>query len=297
MSFTHDHSCKLEASRADVFAALTGNEALQRWFAEHTDVSDHPGGAFAFWGRHSLETPTRAAATQEITQWEQDTALAFTWSLAGVPTEVVFALATEDEGCRLTLSHAVHGTLPFPRERALVDDHWRLAMGNLQAHLAGDDAVARPDFTDPSPEVRQVIFIDALREVVFRTLITPHLVNEWFGATAAEIEPVVGGRYTLGWSYQVDSADVTGGPTRILEYVENERLVLDWPDWRGDPEVPLQRIAFELASEGERTRLTFVHSGFVRAVDVSDYPFGWAWFLSQLQLVALAHSKASESAG
>lgn len=296
MSFTHDHSCKLNASRTEVFAAVTHNEALQHWFAEHAAVGRGVGQPFAFWGRHSLETPTRALATQSITQWEQDTAVAFTWSIAGVPTEVVLALATEGEGCRLTLSHAVHGDLPFPRARARVDDHWRLAMGNLQTHLAGDAPVFLPEHADPAPEVRQVVLVDAPREAVFRTLITPHLVNEWLGATDAEIEPVVGGRYVLGWNYQVDGKDVTGGPTRILEYDAPERLVLDWPDWRGDPEVPVQRIVFELEADGERTRLRFAHSGFVRAVDVSDFPFGWAWFLSQLQVVALAHHKATESA-
>ncbi len=295
MSFTFDHSWKLAATPERVFAALTVPAELSVWFAEHADVGAGIGEPYAFWGRHSLETATRELATQRITQWANDVALAYSWEIAGVETQVVIALAAEDEACRLTMSHAVHGTLPYPREQALIDDHWRFAMGNLQAQLAGGVGIVLPDFTDEEPVVRQVVLVDSPRERVFRTLITPALVNEWFGSKDSVIEPRAGGRYALGWSYQVDDADVTGGPSRILEFVQNERLVLDWPDWRGDPTVPVQQIAFDLESVGEQTRVTFVHSGFTRTTDISDYPFGWVWFLSQLQVVALAHHKAMAS--
>jgi hypothetical protein len=86
---------------------------------------------------------------------------------------------------------------------------------------------------------------------------------------------------------------VEGGPLRILELVENERLVTDWPDWRGDRSVPLQKITWLLESIGEQTRVTLIHSGFVRATDMSDYPFGWGFFLSRLQLAAGGKDVAS----
>lgn len=61
---------------------------------------------------------------------------------------------------------------------------------------------------------------------------------------------------------------------------------ISWPDWRGDKSVPDQRVLWTLSPEGAGTRVELVHDGFVRAVDVSDYPFGWGWFLSRIGAVA-----------
>ena len=46
------------------------------------------------------------------------------------------------------------------------------------------------------------------------------------------------------------------------------------------------RAVFDLTPEDGGTRVDFVHAGFERAEDVSDYPFGWVWFLSRLREVA-----------
>jgi uncharacterized protein YndB with AHSA1/START domain len=125
--------------------------------------------------------------------------------------------------------------------------------------------------------------IDAAPDVVFRALIEPERIDRWFGSRSAVVEPRVGGRYHLNWKYQVDGVDVTGGPTRILEMVPNRKLVLDWPDWRGDAKVTGQSIAFHLEPAGEGTRVTFIHGGFGRTTDMSDYPFGWLHFLGALR--------------
>jgi uncharacterized protein YndB with AHSA1/START domain len=126
------------------------------------------------------------------------------------------------------------------------------------------------------------ILIDAPPAAVWRALTEPELMNRWI-ASAAEVEPRVGGRYGFGWNYEVDGRSVSGGPTTILELVPNERLVLDWPDWRGDASVPKQSVAWYLAPEGAGTRVTVVHAGFTRAADISDYPFGWGHFMGQLK--------------
>lgn len=106
------------------------------------------------------------------------------------------------------------------------------------------------------------------------------------GAPAPVVELEVGGRYELGWTYQVDGRDVSGGPMRILDLVPNERLVVSWPDWRGDAAVPMQSITWLLGSEGTGTRVTLIHAGFTRTVDFSDYPFGWGHFMAELARVA-----------
>lgn len=84
----------------------------------------------------------------------------------------------------------------------------------------------------------------------------------------------------------MDGKKVLGGPTRILELVENERLVSDWPDWRGDETNYTQKITWLLEDQGDGTLLTLVHDGFVRASDISDFPFGWAGFLEGIRDVA-----------
>jgi uncharacterized protein YndB with AHSA1/START domain len=182
----------------------------------------------------------------------------------------------------LTVRHVVTGTLPGPRAPELLDDLWKLAMGNLAAHLAGGDGILRPDFADPRPEIRLSILIDAPPAAVWRALIEPELMNRWI-ASAAEVDPRVGGRYGFGWSYEIGGRSVSGGPTTILDLVPNETLVLDWPDWRGDDSVPKQSVAWHLTPEGIGTRVTVVHAGFTRAADISDYPFGWGSFMSQLK--------------
>jgi len=155
-------------------------------------------------------------------------------------------------------------------------------MSNLREHLAATDCVCMPDFTDAVPRIRQTISIDAPRWKVFHALINPDALNKWI-ATKAVVEPHEGGRYSYGWSYDVRGKQVEGGPTRILEVVENYKLVTDWPDWRGDASRPSQRVSWVLEAIGEQTRVTLIHEPFERTVDVSDYPQGWAQFLAQLK--------------
>lgn len=288
MSWTYEHSWKLEASPAKVFTALTDPAQLTRWFAEKAVVTLKPGGAYRFWGKHTLEAPAEKDARQAITRIEAGRLLSFTWTIYGVETEVAITLASEGESCRVTLRHEIKGNLAMPRPKELIEDHWRLAFRNLAEHLAGGGGILRLDFTDPAPEIRMVIRIEAKPDAVFRALIEPELINRWFGTNSAVVEPRPGGRYEVGWKYKVDGRDVAGGPTRILEIVPNEKLVLDWPDWRGDTSVTGQTISFLLRPVGAATELTFVHAGFTRTADISDYPFGWDGFLSELVKVVTA---------
>ncbi|MBV9880737.1 MAG: SRPBCC domain-containing protein [Gemmatirosa sp.] len=284
MTWTHTHHATLDAPPSQVFRALTDPAALERWFAEHVDVGDAPGAPYRFWGRHTLGSRDGGPPRQTITAYVPNEALGFRWPLLGVDTEVRYALAPEGDGTRLTVTHDVPGDLGMPRERELIEDHWHLVAGNLRAHLGSGDDIMRPDYDDPAPEVRITMTIAAPVDVVFRALIEPERINRWFGTNAAEVDPRVGGRYATNWRYKIDGRDVAGGPTTILEMVPNERLVLDWPDWRGDATVTGQTITFQLEPIGDAsTRLTFVHAGFGRATDIGDYPFGWQGFLGGLK--------------
>jgi uncharacterized protein YndB with AHSA1/START domain len=225
-----------------------------------------------------------------ITAFERDARLAFDWEVCGVPSTVTITLSPKEteQGrvTRVAVRQELSGALDQPRPKELIDDWWRFSLGNLMAHTTGHGEVLRPDFGDPNPEIRLSMTVAAPREAVFRALTDPDALREWMGAPAPVVEPHVGGRYELGWKYEVDGKEVAGGPMKILDIAPNERLVLSWPDWRGDPSIPTQSITWLLEPEGAGTRVTLIHAGFIRTVDFSDYPFGWGHFMSEMAKLA-----------
>jgi uncharacterized protein YndB with AHSA1/START domain len=287
--WTHEAKVELPASRERVWRALTDPAELTRWFAEGVEVEPMAGGKFRFWGRYTYGAPARAKAHQRITRFDAGREIAFEWEIEGIESEVILVLEpiSEEAGAektRLLLRHKFPcpPAVAYPTE--LVEDMWHLILGNLRAYLRfGEEAIVRPDFTDPRPEIRVSIVIEAPRERVFRALLEPAALDSWI-ASGAQVEPRVGGRYRYGWKYKLGGKDVEGGPTKILELVENERIVTDWPDWRGDESRGSTRVAWILESLGpDRTRVTLVHDGFGRAADIGDYPFGWGGFLRRLK--------------
>ena len=82
--------------------------------------------------------------------------------------------------------------------------------------LAGATGIFRPDFTDPTPELHLSIEIEATRASVFRTLIEPALVNQWFGTTQARVVPASGGEFWLDWEYKVDGPRGDGTRMRFV---------------------------------------------------------------------------------
>ena len=296
MTWTHEHSWTLAAPPATVFAAFGSADQLTRWFAEHAEIGGRVGEGYRFWGRHTLGTPSRSEAKQVVTAFEPGQRLGYTWDIRGCPTEVSVALVAAAQGSRLTLRHRIDGDLGGPRQKELIDDLWRLSVGNLALHLAGGTDFVLPDFADPAPEVRLTVILEAPCDVVWRALIEPEALKQWVGSPGLPtVDPRVGGRYEFGWVYQVDGRTVAGGPTRILEFEPGRKLVVDWPDWRGDATVAPQTLTWVLEPVGGATRLTLTHGGFARPTDISDYPFGWREFISELTKVCLRLDPASPS--
>ncbi len=283
MIYIHEFTWTAPASTENTFQALTDPSVLQKWFAEHVEVEGKEGGTFRFWGKHTIETPTKAQASQKITSYDPPNCFGFTWPLLGIESTVTFALDAGADGTTISGRHSFAEAPTGVRVKELIDDLWRLHGGNFVTYLKGGDGFLLPDYNDPDPEIRQSILIEAPREAVFAALITPEMMAEWIWAENAVVEPHLGGKYSYGWRYEVGGHNVAGGPTKILEYIENEKLVTDWPDWRGDSSVPVQTITWLLADEGDYTRVTVIHSGFTRPSDISDYPFGWDGFISKLK--------------
>lgn len=285
--WTYEYAYPIHAPAERIFTALTDVDELRAWFAEHARVEPEVGGRFDFWGRRTLGTPSEEEAGGRIEGLEKDRMLAFTWSVHGVPSKVTIELSPEEgdgergPATRVAIRHDLDGEFDMPRPKEMIDDWWRFNLGNLMAHAAGHGDVLVVDFRDPSPEIRLSMEMDAPPEKVFRALTEPEALNRWM-AQGAQVELREGGRYDLGFTPE----GYDGPPMRILELVPNEKLVISWPDWRGDTSVPVQSVSWLLEPSGDGTRVTVVHSGFVRTVDLSDYPFGWGYFLGRLKDVA-----------
>lgn len=292
--YRYDYPIPLPGDRERVFAALVDPDALERWFAEHAEVEPREGGAYRFWGRHTLGMPSRDDARQAITRFEPGRVLAYRWRVMGCPSTVTLSLAEGEDDAgphqgpttRLTVQHHFDELPDIGRAAELVDDLWRIHTGSLLSYLMGQDEIFRADFSGAEPEVECSLTIDAPPETVFKVLTTPEYISQWFPAPDPVVEPRVGGQYGFGMSYEQDGKTVQPPPCTILEYEEDRRLAITWPDWRGDADVPDQRVAFELEDLGGKTRLTLRHDGFVRPVDVSDYPFGWQHFLREIARVS-----------
>ena len=142
--------------------------------------------------------------------------------------------------------------------------------------MLGDGNVVLPDYADPEPQVRLSVVIDAPPAAVWKALTEPALLNQWL-ARAAEVELHAGGKFDLGWAPSPQAM------CRVLEVEPNRRLRISWPDWRGQAQVPDQHVTFELVPQGDGTRVDFVHGGFVRPADRSDYQQGWTGFLDGLR--------------
>ena len=282
----HEWTWKLPARPARVFAALTNADEVSQWFAEHAEIEPQVGGAYRFWGKHSYGTPTKADATQRITKFAPSQALAFTWRIHDRDSEVSFVIEADPENPEASVLKGTHNFVEAPainRAKEMIDDLWRFNWGNISAHI-GLQGKMMVDYSDPDPNVALSIYIDAPPSAVFRTLIDPEKIQQWFGVAAA-VDPRLGGDWHLKMEYEKEGKKITTPPCKILDIVENERLSITWPDWRGDKSVPDQKVTWMLKPEGAGTRVEFKHDGFVRAVDISDYPFGWGWFLSRITAV------------
>jgi uncharacterized protein YndB with AHSA1/START domain len=280
----HEFTWKLPARPARVFAALTEAAELEQWFAEHAEVEPHLGGAYRFWGKHTYGAPARADAAQRITRFAPSQALAYSWRIHDRDSEVAFSIEADPENGEHALVKGTHTFAQAPaigRAEAMVDDLWRFNWGNLSAHLAGGQGKLLIDYGDDNARIALSIYIDAPPSAVFRTLIDPDKIQQWFGVAAA-VDPRLGGDWHIKMEIEKDGRKIATPPCKILDFVENERLAISWPDWRGDKSVPDQRVLWKLTPEGAGTRVELVHDGFIRAVDVSDYPFGWGYFLSRI---------------
>lgn len=276
---TYQRAFSLSAPRERVFMALTDADQLRRWFAEHVEVEPRVGGAYRFWGKHTLWTLRREDADQVITRIESPTRLAFDWTWRGAPGNVDLDIQSADNGAKLAVRHTLASTIwPIGDEaRFVAGDMWVVAVGNLRAFLTNGSPALRPDFSQTSGDVRQSIEIAAPPERVFQALTDPQQMDKWL-SRGAKVEPRAGGRYDYGWtSDNVGGCDPMG-PMKIIEIVPNRRIVHDW-HYHG----VVSRVCWELEPRGGKTVVTLTHTKFDDDITHGGFTQGWSAFLLMLR--------------
>ncbi|MFL5950734.1 MAG: SRPBCC domain-containing protein [Gaiellaceae bacterium] len=125
----------------------------------------------------------------------------------------------------------------------------------------------------------RTLTIDASPETVWEFFVDPAKAQRWMGIDA-DFDAQPGGSYRCV---------VIPGHTAIGEFVELDRpnkLVFTW-GWEGSEDVPpgSTTIEVELAEEGEKTSVRFVHS-FSAAEAAASHTTGWDHYLPRLEVAA-----------
>jgi uncharacterized protein YndB with AHSA1/START domain len=129
--------------------------------------------------------------------------------------------------------------------------------------------------------VERELQIAAKPETVWELLVDPDKASAWMGMQSWS-DPRPGGVYRV---------EVIPGHIARGEYVELDpphRLVFTWGWEAEDNAVPAgsSTITFELESDGEGTRLRFVHSGLPSADSVGSHAHGWDHYFERLEIAA-----------
>ena len=192
-SWTHTYACTLAAPPERVFSALTDRDALRLWFAEHVEIDARRRRQLPLLGQTHLRRAWPSAGGAHDHAVRSRPRL---WIRVGDrrrpgrgrddarARREERRRRTHDADAAAVLDH--RPAVPYGAE--LVDDLWRFTLGNLDAHLRGGEGIVLPDYTNPSPEIRLSIVIDAPRDRVFRALMDPQALNRWI-ATGADVEP------------------------------------------------------------------------------------------------------------
>jgi uncharacterized protein YndB with AHSA1/START domain len=112
----------------------------------------------------------------------------------------------------------------------------------------------------------------------------------WQG-TEAEIELIPGGI----WRVNVTGDGFASG--RIVEVVDNERIVFTWGWEQGPPVAPgSSTVSIELVPDGEGTIIRLTHTGLPPDL-IEIHRYGWDHFVPRLAAVAEGRDPGSRSPG
>jgi len=246
-----------------VYAALTREEALTKWFAERAQVRI-ASGRFSFGGRY---TPHWVAGPYLVINAERNRRIVLGSCL--LRDLVITVDLTAGPDGRTALSIMQWRPPPVGPDDASAMDFWCLSAGNLANFVEGRDVV-RHDFAAPAHDLAHAeTTIRASPRTVFAALVRPVRLEQWIAATA-HVQPRVGGAYTFGWGQD-------DGPMKIIDIVPGRLLAHDWRD-AGHPD---SVVRWTLASAPGGTLVRVDHDLSGRSAE--RHQIGWENFLIDLQ--------------
>jgi len=137
-------------------------------------------------------------------------------------------------------------------------------------------------------EIRKTLEIHASPATVFKALIDPAELTQWFPDKAV-LEPKVGGTVIFSFYKDSDKREMKNPMDffpegKIVEIVPNQKISYTWKP-RGLQNFPDTLVTWTLEEIGKnKTRVTLLHSGFVdRERDMFEgHDEGWSYFVDRL---------------
>jgi uncharacterized protein YndB with AHSA1/START domain len=261
---------EITAPAEAVYAALTDERQLMRWFSEYADIS-LADRRYEFWGRFTpdgAERDGQRIANVEVTPFER---LSYTWSLFDCDTQVQLTLREVDGGTRVIVDHT---GLAFDTPW-LLEMFWSMALENLRAWVERGAIGYRGDYGERRyGDIHVDLELDAPQETVFSALIEPEQLQRYMSESPS-VDAVVGGRYDLGWG--------DDGPLEILMLDAPRTLRYSWASIDDGVQTV---VTWNLSGSGGKTRLTLVHSGFGAERDTTGFTNGWLDFLNRIRFMS-----------
>ncbi len=127
--------------------------------------------------------------------------------------------------------------------------------------------------------------IAASPERVFDAIVTADGIRQWWGPDAGPVLDVafdarVGGRFRV--RFRIEDGSEHEGAGTLLELVRPSRLAMTWR-WSGDEDNGAEsRLAFDLAPDGDGTRLVLTHSMLSDDESARGHEDGWNGALDKL---------------
>lgn len=266
-SFHYQQTLPVPLERA--WRACTDSDELERWFAEHAQVS-LDDRRYDFWGRFTPGTPDEEAGHHPIEALEPFDLLRYRWHFRGDDTAVELRFAEREGHTLLGLWHHDVSSTPGAGEFAEpgVDDIWLHWLENLARHIEGRPVIRRDFSTMQRGDMRHTVDIGGPPAAVWDALTTPASLERWI-ASSARVTLVPGGDWKMGWE---------GYDTfEIIDLDPGTQLRVSW-EIQGRPTV----VTWTLEGSGGRTRLTLVHSGFGPDELTGGVQAGWLKYLTEL---------------
>ena len=107
------------------------------------------------------------------------------------------------------------------------------------------------------PSIRRHVYIAAAQRAVWRALTTSEGLTSWL-VDEARVDPRNGGRVV--WGYENDEGEPVEDIGTILKWRPTSHLEIKWDRTNKGPAAG-SRLSFQLARDGDETRLSLIHGG------------------------------------